>query len=238
MGTMHTGEDPQHDDQTDLLGAETTDRSSRTARPQVGLGAAVRNPVIVILILAGIFDGLSGDRLYAVLLVGVGLALSLTEDSESSDLPGLVAGDVEGSDGGLAGARADPVGTTGRQVLLAAAVVVYAVVVGGLSRYSWATTVAVLLPGLAGVIVAWQGPIVSRSEPTPISHRGARVWGAVFVTLSLWELTNLLLQPTLEVGSYAHPTMSVAMDAILSLHVGRSISLLVWMALGWYLVRR
>ena len=61
-------------------------------------------------------------------------------------------------------------------------------------------------------------------------------WAAVFVTLGLWELTQLLLQPTLTTDSYAHPTISVLSDPVLATHPGRSIALFVWLALGWFLV--
>jgi len=53
----------------------------------------------------------------------------------------------------------------------------------------------------------------------------------------LWELTQLLLQPTLTTDSYAHPTISVLTDPVLASHVGRSILLFVWLAVGWFLVR-
>jgi hypothetical protein len=55
--------------------------------------------------------------------------------------------------------------------------------------------------------------------------------------LGLWELTQLLLQPTLTTDSYAHPTISVLTDPLLASHVGRSILLFVWLAAGWFLVR-
>jgi hypothetical protein len=63
-------------------------------------------------------------------------------------------------------------------------------------------------------------------------------WILVFVALGLWELTNLLLQPSLTTDSQAHPTLSVLTDPVLGSHLGRSIGLALWLGLGWFLVRR
>ena len=68
--------------------------------------------------------------------------------------------------------------------------------------------------------------------------RGSVLWAAVFITLGLWELTMLLLQPTLKTDSWPHPTLSTLMDPVLASHPGRTISICVWVALGWVLVRR
>jgi hypothetical protein len=63
-------------------------------------------------------------------------------------------------------------------------------------------------------------------------------WLAIFVGLSLWELINLLLQPSFTTDSYAHPTLSVLSDPFLASPVGRAIGLFLWLVLGWYLVDR
>jgi hypothetical protein len=67
---------------------------------------------------------------------------------------------------------------------------------------------------------------------------GAIVWASVFIALGVWELVALLLQPTLIIESYAHPTISAVMDPILVSHAARSVFLLLWLAVGWYLVDR
>jgi len=197
--------------------------------------------VIVILILAGIFDGLSGNPVHAVLLIGVGLVLARTSTEGQAPSTGEMAGAIDGRDGrrlGMGQASSEPAHASERTAFGLVVVVLYAAIVGSFARYSWPATIAVVVPGLLGLVLVWREPVVSGPEPAPIGRRGARAWGTVFVTLGLWELTNLLLQPSLEVGSHAHPTLSVLMDPVLSLHVGRSISLFLWLVLGWYLVRR
>jgi len=71
--------------------------------------------------------------------------------------------------------------------------------------------------------------------PDPV---GVRAWAAVFVAAGLWELSALLQQPTLRVSSEAHPTISFLMDPVLATHLGRSVSLALWLAVGWLLLRR
>ena len=55
-------------------------------------------------------------------------------------------------------------------------------------------------------------------------------WVSLFIALGLWELSALLLQPTLTTDSYAHPTISVLTDPVLATHLGRSIALFAWLA--------
>ena len=56
------------------------------------------------------------------------------------------------------------------------------------------------------------------------------------MAVGVLELVSLLLQPSLRASSYAHPTLSYLMDPILSSHTGRSLTLLVWIGLGWFLL--
>jgi hypothetical protein len=72
--------------------------------------------------------------------------------------------------------------------------------------------------------------------PERLPRAGLVAWAAVFVALGLWELSALLLQPSLTTDSYAHPTISVLLDPVLAGHLGRSVVLSLWLASGWYLV--
>jgi hypothetical protein len=56
--------------------------------------------------------------------------------------------------------------------------------------------------------------------------------------LGLWELTQLLLQPSLTTDSWRHPTISVLSDPILASHPGRTIGLILWLLFGWFLLDR
>jgi hypothetical protein len=114
----------------------------------------------------------------------------------------------------------------------------YAVVVGAFACYSWPATVAVMVPGVAAIAIAWRTPSLEVTGSGPIERVGALAWAAVFVALGLWELTALLLQPDLVTKSYAHPTISALMDPVLASYAGRSATLFVWLGLGWFLLER
>jgi hypothetical protein len=114
----------------------------------------------------------------------------------------------------------------------------FVVVVGGFDRYSWPATVAVVSVGAMAIAAAWRRPVQEGPEQARLDPVGAAAWAAVFIALGLLELTNLLLQPTLKADSYAHPTLSVLTDPILASAPGRSVALLLWLAVGWSLLER
>jgi hypothetical protein len=114
----------------------------------------------------------------------------------------------------------------------------YTVAAGGLAPFSWPAMVAVAAPGLVGVMSAWRASPRPSAQAAPMHAGGVAAWAAVLVVLALWELGALLLQPSLTMGSPLHPTISVLLDPALGSHLGRSVGFAVWLALGWFLVRR
>lgn len=185
-----------------------------------------RTIVVAILLLAGIFDGISGNPIHSILLFGA--AGSLVWDAarhrgvDDVDIP----------------AEPTPRLTRGFAAVAILGVLVYAIVVGGFGRYSWPMTTAVVIPAVLVLVVARPGSVRSGPEPEKVGPLGAVAWTSVFLALALWELTSLLLQPTLTTDSYTHPTISVMTDPILASHLGRSVALVAWAALGWFLVER
>ena len=116
--------------------------------------------------------------------------------------------------------------------------VLYAVVVGSFSRYSWPATVPVAGLGAAVVAIGWRGPRHTRPAPPRPPAVGLALWGVLAVACCLWELWSLLEQPNLATSSYAHPTISTLTDPVLSTWAGRSVVLAAWLGLGWFLVER
>ena len=202
-------------------------RRVATAR---GAALAVgRSPVVWVLLLAGLFDGLSDNWVHAALLWAAAVAVGWDLGREAQGRPAPPAVPL----------RPDPGPFDARYVVVVAAVVLgYGVVVGALTRYTWPVTVAVLVPGVLVLAFGWRGPLRPRPIPPPTRRRGAVLWAAVFVTAGVWELAALLQQPTLHDDSYDHPTISVLMDTVLASHAGRSITLLAWLAFGWFLLAR
>jgi len=219
----------------------TTARSSRRLRFFRPAISAVHDPVIVCLLLAGFFDGISGNPIHSMLLFATAVALGwdrIARLRRGSDVAAV--SDDGGGDRVQAGLIWDRVGLD-NTVLLTVAVtgaVMYAVVVGGFARYSWPVTFAVLVPGVLVLAMAWQGPLHPKPAPGPMDPVGKVAWAAIVVALSGWELGALFLQPTLSTDSYAHPTISALTEAGLTSHFGRSLALLVWLALGWFLLER
>jgi hypothetical protein len=226
------------------MGRMPGDRSRPVGRALLG---ALRDPVMVVFLLAGVFDLLSGDRVVDGLIL-FAVALGLGWDAVRRLPAKGAAADVAGPLGEVPvrrplGRISEPTGSWRRANLRlspAAAIggFVYAVLVAGFARYSWPTTVAVGVPAATGVAIAWRRPVGDTAGPRRILPAGAAAWAVVFVALALWELSALLLQPSLTTGSWAHPTISVLMDPILATHLGRSIVLSLWLASGGFLLQR
>ena len=214
----------------------------------VAVRRGLRDPVVLILILAGIFDGISGNPIHSILLFGA--ALVIVGDAplrpRSSPLGPESAPDRSSPDGLPVLAERGQMGSAITELLrnpavVASAVVsavLYSVVVGKFGRYSWPATVAVVVPGATVLALMFGGPLDQGRESPRLHPVGVVAWLSVFVGLALWELTSLLLQPSLTTDSYAHPTLSVLSDPILATHPGRSLGLFLWLAFGWFLVQR
>lgn len=177
-----------------------------------------------ILVLAGIFDGISGNPVHSILLFAAAAALAYDAAAPRPVAPPLLSQQIPGD-----------------RTLAAwgvAAALAYAALVGGYPRYSWQATLAVAVPGAIALALAWRGPLRARPVSEPLDPSGAGAWLGVFVFLGLWELTQLLLQPSLTIDSYAHPTLSVLSDPALATQAGRSVGLSLWLGLGCALLLR
>jgi hypothetical protein len=203
---------------------------------------ALRDPVIVVFLLAGTFDVLSGDRVVdgvALFGVAVGLGWGARPPPVALDA-GRPAGEHQAEQAPRAPTDPGRVSRVLANLRPSPAVVlgglVYAALVAGFARYSWPATIAVEAPAATAVAVVWRRPVEDQSGPKRLSRAGAVAWGSVLVALGLWELSALLLQPSLTTDSYVHPTISVLMDPLLAGHLGRSVFLWLWLTSGWYLL--
>ena len=203
---------------------EATDAAAALHPIEIAL-QGLRDPVVVILLLAGFFDSISGNPIHGVVLGTVALALAF--DGERNVEMARPGGP------GMAALR-----TAWGRALLIGVAALYAVSGGTFGRYSWQATLAILLPGFTALTLAWRGPLPGAPKPGRPKRRAVLPWAAVFVALALWELAALLMQPTLTTDSYAHPTISVLSDPALATHPGRSVIMFAWLCVGGYLVRR
>jgi hypothetical protein len=198
-----------------------------------GAGAALaglRQPIVVILLLIGLFSALSGKPLDGVLMLVVATCLA-ADYARGRDQPAALAGPVPRRS---AASRRRPL----RIGLRLGLGVLYAAVAGSFSRYSWPATAAVAGLGCVIVAVGWYGPVRARQVPAALPRPGAALWGVPLVAGGLWELASLLEQPSLTTTSAAHPTISALTDPLLASGPGRSVALAAWLAVGWLLVER
>jgi hypothetical protein len=219
-------------------GAMRPEEPSEARTRLVGIGhtagTVLRDPVIGILLLAGIAEILAGDPLVDwLVLLATAAALGWDRIRRGRPPDGEAVAVAKAGQGWLD--RLVPVNLTPALVIGGLG---YAVAAGGLDPFSWPAMVAVAAPGLVGVLRAWRASPRPAAQAAPIHAGGAAAWAAVFVLLALGELGALLLQPSLTTGSPMHPTISVLLDPALGSHPGRSVGFAMWLALGWVLVRR
>jgi len=202
---------------------EDTRAAPRGRLANIPLLRALPDTVVIILVLAGFFDMISGNPI----IHGVVLFAAA----------GAIVGDAIARRG--AGQQLRKPAARPRTSLYVVGIMIgYAVVVGEFTRYSWPASIAVAIPAVGAVAYAWRTSPPKRPEAEQVGVFGAIVWASVFIALGVWELAALLLQPTLIIESYDHPTISAVMDPILVSHAARSVFLLLWLAVGWYLVDR
>ncbi len=202
-------------------------RSDVDDRPS--LRRRLADPVVVILFLAGFFDGLAGNPIHGLVLwgaVAVILWRPVTESERNSEPDGRPLWELQAT--GIR-PRWLPVA-----ILTTAA---YATVVGGLERYTWPVTIAVIIPGTIALLIAGSTPHGTGPEPD-VDGTGAALWIVLFVVIAVFELVNFVLQPDRLTASYDHPTLSTLFNTYITGHAGQSLALLVWMVTGWWLVER
>ena len=236
---------------TDAAHGASEELAERGLSPGQALGAGLRQPIVLILLLISFFTTISGKPLDGFLMLTV--ATLLVWDATRSRLAqyaGLPdpARPVTAHSATAIGPFGDSRPAAGRAgvsirqlaagVSWLAAGLLYAWVVGSFKRYSWPATFSVVALGCLAVAAGWQGSLRRRARLTGQALRRARIWAIVLVIGGLWELSSLLQQPHLTTDSYAHPTISALTDPLLASHPGRSVALGAWLLIGYFLAGR
>jgi hypothetical protein len=143
------------------------------------------------------------------------------------------------------------------RVLLAGATAGYAWWAMSLRPSTWPEHLAVLLPGVVLVSTGAVARARDRARPTEAKARhdlgpslrtlvdlpaderpawlvrGLIAWSVTLAALVGFEVLNFFLSPRSD-----HPTISSIVDQLDELQAGRVVVFLLWLALGWDLVRR
>lgn len=199
----------------------------------------LRDPVAWILAIAGVVEMISGGTPARGAILFAGAVIIIVDRIRAARI--VRVSSAETASASPVDSLESPAGRSLRSLvasggfLVAGAMVALALSI--FAVHSPPLTVAVGLVGVLGLGWAWAtlGDLPP-TRPLPVSAWFP--WATVLVVLGLWEMTALIGQPTLEVGSYAHPTISYLLDPILATYPGRVLGILVWLAAGRGLVRR
>lgn len=188
--------------------------------------AAGKRPVwrdlpIAIIIVAGLFHLGRGAEVDGLVFITIGVALIVAELRDRAPVPSHPP-------------RREPLAM--RWILSGALLCVgYGILVGGWGLASPQVVLAVAVPGLLILPLAW------RVGPPPRDGRAGPakwVWAGVMVLVCLWELISFLSQPDPRTDSYDHPTLSAIFNPMFGSTAFRTIVLIAWLGVGLWLARR
>jgi len=136
---------------------------------------------------------------------------------------------------------AEPAGatraSTWQRVALVAGAVAVAVAGASLPTHAWPSTILVLIPTAAALLLAIRRPPPA-VERTPRLRRGLIVWAVLLGLALAWEAYAFVRQPDWSRPSHEHPTISTLFDPVLEQGPLRYVGWAVWLWAGWRLVRR
>ncbi len=123
--------------------------------------------------------------------------------------------------------------------LVLAGVLLYAAVASLTTPLTSAATVAVLLPCGAALGLA----LVRRTSGDRRMIRGrlsgvTLAWAALAALTVIWDLVAWLQQPTYNIASADHPTISLLLDPLTESGLPRFLLWCLWLYVGYRLVRR
>jgi hypothetical protein len=113
--------------------------------------------------------------------------------------------------------------------LAVVAVLGYSWIAAGFRPFTTPEEVMVAIPALIVFAGAWRP---SRPARGHFSRGSVAVWLGLVVLTFAWELNAYFSSPRED-----HPTLSVIADDIMSVHAGRALMFLLWLTLGWLLVK-
>ena len=169
--------------------------------------------------------------------VGSSVSLAQGDDPVGADRAASpdasVAPAGAGPDGQLAAAMPRSTASGVLSWAWAVLAVVYAWVVAGFAPFSLASSVAVFVTGAVVLVVAFGFTPPRVATAKPLTKAGVGAWAAILGAFSLQEVLNFTLGST-----RAHPTLSILVAPLLEDHLVKAVAVLIWLGVGWVLVRR
>jgi hypothetical protein len=116
--------------------------------------------------------------------------------------------------------------------------VLYSWAAGGLGQNTLPATVAIVLPGVAGLWLARRRPPPDQPPAARVNSGAALTWALWALAFLLWEAAAFFFQESPTVANPDHPTLSALMEPILAPQPVRALGYLAWLLGGWRLLRR
>lgn len=113
-----------------------------------------------------------------------------------------------------------------------AAIGAYALLAAFCAPLTAPAVAAVLLPGVALLLVRARRP-VRPMPPGGLPRHGGLLWAGLGVAACLWEIVALVWG-----NDEQHPTLSLLLDPVLDTYPGRVLAYGAWLGVGRWLVTR
>lgn len=120
-----------------------------------------------------------------------------------------------------------------RDTLIGVTVVAYAWVLGGLAPFTMTSLVAVLIPGAVLGAIAYVRPPERIPPPEKINITGASYWLILVAALFEWEASAFK-----DNSAPWHPALTTLLNPLIAPHILKSGAVVIWLLVGWGLVRR
>ena len=124
-------------------------------------------------------------------------------------------------------------GHPARDSLIGIAVAGYAWLLAGLAPFSTKSLVGVLIPGAVIGVLAYGRPVRRLPAPEKLDITGASWWLIAVAGLFEWEASAFR-----DNSLPWHPALTTLVNSVIAPHPLKSAAVLIWLLVGWGLVRR
>jgi hypothetical protein len=124
-------------------------------------------------------------------------------------------------------------GHPARDTMIGLAVAGYAWILAGLAPFTTASLVGVLIPGAVLGTVAYVGPPNRIPPPEKIDLLGMSWWIILVAALFEWEASAFK-----DNSRPWHPALTTLVNPLIGPHLVKSVAVIIWLRVGWGLVRR